>query len=205
MTTIALRCVFRSLRWAASRGENQRSGNACAKTFPGYFAAVRAPGATTLSALRSDDERAPPPMRPVIAIGGPAASGKGTIAQRCRQRRWVTATSTAARFTGWWRCEALRHKGVWSMTEPRLAALADGLDLSFTASGRTFLSGQDVTRRDTRRTVSRDGARGSPCLPRAADGAADPPAGLPRARRASWPRGGTWARSCFPTPSSRST
>jgi cytidylate kinase len=79
---------------------------------------------------------------PVIAIDGPAASGKGTIAQGVAAAlgyRYLDSGSLyrlVALAAGW--------QKVSLDDEPRLAALADALDLSF-LDGRTFLSGQDVT------------------------------------------------------------
>ena len=79
---------------------------------------------------------------PVIAIDGPAASGKGTIAQGVAAAlgyRYLDSGSLYRLVA----LEAARQKVSFD-DEPRLAALADGLDLSF-GDGRIFLSGQDVT------------------------------------------------------------
>jgi cytidylate kinase len=79
---------------------------------------------------------------PVIAIDGPAASGKGTIAQGVAAAlgyRYLDSGSLYRLVA----LQAARQKVPFD-DEPRLAALADGLDLSF-ADGRTFLSGQDVS------------------------------------------------------------
>lgn len=79
---------------------------------------------------------------PVIAIDGPAASGKGTIAQGVAAAlgfRYLDSGSLYRLVA----LEAMRRKVSFD-DEPRLAALADGLDLSF-GDGRIFLSGQDVT------------------------------------------------------------
>jgi cytidylate kinase len=83
-----------------------------------------------------------PADAPVIAIDGPAASGKGTIAQGVAVAlgyRYLDSGSLYRLVA----LRALRQKVAFD-DEPRLAALADGLDLSF-ADGRTFLSGQDVS------------------------------------------------------------
>jgi cytidylate kinase len=79
---------------------------------------------------------------PVIAIDGPAASGKGTIAQGVAAALGYRYLDSGALY----RLVALQaaRQKVSFDDEPRLAALADGLDLRF-ADGRTFLSGQDVT------------------------------------------------------------
>ena len=51
-----------------------------AQDVPRLFRRIRAPGAATVSVC-DPTTTSPPPMPPVIAIDGPAASGKGTIAQ----------------------------------------------------------------------------------------------------------------------------
>ena len=84
----------------------------------------------------------PPRDAPVIAIDGPAASGKGTIAQGVAAAlgyRYLDSGSLYRLVA----LEAARQKVSFD-DEPRLAALADGLDLRF-GDGRILLSGQDVT------------------------------------------------------------
>jgi cytidylate kinase len=79
---------------------------------------------------------------PVIAIDGPAASGKGTIAQGVAEAlgfRYLDSGSLYRLVA----LEAIRRKVPFD-DEPRLAALADGLELDF-SRGRVLLSGQDVT------------------------------------------------------------
>lgn len=79
---------------------------------------------------------------PVIAIDGPAASGKGTIAQGVATAlgfRYLDSGSLY-RLVG---LDAIRRKVPFD-DEPRLAALADSLELGF-ADGRILLSDQDVT------------------------------------------------------------
>jgi cytidylate kinase len=79
---------------------------------------------------------------PVIAIDGPAASGKGTIAQGVAAAlgfRYLDSGSLY-RLVG---LDAIRRKVPFD-DEPRLAALADGLELGF-GDGRILLSGRDVT------------------------------------------------------------
>jgi len=104
-----------------------------AKTFPDYFEALfglvqAAPGAV-----------------PVIAIDGPTASGKGTLAaQVAAQLGWHLLDSGALyRATGL----AAMQDGVALDDEPRVAAIAAGLDLRFgqgAEAGRVWLRGQDV-------------------------------------------------------------
>ena len=88
---------------------------------------------------------------PVIAIDGPAASGKGTIAQGVAAALGYRYLDSGSLY----RLVALQaaRQNVSFDDEPRLAALADGLDLSF-ADGRTFLSGQDVTQQIRAEEVS---------------------------------------------------
>jgi cytidylate kinase len=79
---------------------------------------------------------------PVIAIDGPAASGKGTIAQGVAVALGYRYLDSGSLY----RLVALEatRQNVSCDDQPRLAALADGLDLSF-GDERIFLSGQDVT------------------------------------------------------------
>lgn len=79
---------------------------------------------------------------PVIAIDGPAASGKGTIAHGVAAAlgyRYLDSGSLY-RLTA---LEAMRQR-VAADDEPRLAALADGMQLDFD-NGRVFVSGRDAT------------------------------------------------------------
>ena len=87
----------------------------------------------------------------MIAIDGPAASGKGTIAQGVAAALGYRYLDSGSLY----RLVALQaaRQNVSFDDEPRLAALADGLDLSF-ADGRTFLSGQDVTQQIRAEEVS---------------------------------------------------
>ena len=82
--------------------------------------------------------------RPVIAIDGPSASGKGTVAQRVAralglplpgQRRAVPAG----------RAGGDARAGSTSGDEPALTALAAGAGLSASRRARSWLAGRDVT------------------------------------------------------------
>ncbi|MBB5018586.1 cytidylate kinase [Chitinivorax tropicus] len=78
---------------------------------------------------------------PVIAIDGPSASGKGTVAQRVAQRLgWHYLDSGAI-----YRLAALAaiQKGVALTDEPALAKLARHLDISF-AHNHIYLDGETV-------------------------------------------------------------
>lgn len=79
---------------------------------------------------------------PVIAIDGPTASGKGTVAQGVAARLGFHYLDSGAlyRLTA---LSALRQ-GVPLDREPELAALARGMDCSFSGSG-IFLGQEDVS------------------------------------------------------------
>ena len=104
------------------------------KTFPDYF--------ETLFGVAS----AAPDDVPVIAIDGPTASGKGTLAAAVAERLgWHLLDSGALyRATG----IAATWDGVSPDDEPRLAALAALLDLRFGSGaerGRTWLRGREIS------------------------------------------------------------
>ena len=79
---------------------------------------------------------------PVVAIDGPSASGKGTVAQRVAARLGFHYLESGALY----RLVALvsLRRGVTPEDEAGLAALAAGLDVVFVEE-RKILSGQDVT------------------------------------------------------------
>lgn len=79
---------------------------------------------------------------PVIAIDGPSASGKGTIAERVAQALGFHYLDSGAVY----RVVALAgtRAGIPLKDEARLAALAGQLDLRF-ASGKILLDGQEVS------------------------------------------------------------
>lgn len=80
---------------------------------------------------------------PVLAIDGPTASGKGTVAQRvARALGWHYLDSGAL-----YRLTALAasRAGVALDDEPALAALAAGLPVRFDADGSIRLGAEDVT------------------------------------------------------------
>lgn len=82
------------------------------------------------------------PAIPVIAIDGPSASGKGTIAERVALALGFGYLDSGALY----RLVALAalRSGVGLDDEPALAALAGGLDVRF-GGGKILLSGQNVT------------------------------------------------------------
>lgn len=79
---------------------------------------------------------------PVIAIDGPSASGKGTIAQRAAAELGFHYLDSGALY----RLTALAaaKAGITLDDEPALAALAGALELKFSAE-KIFLDGQDVS------------------------------------------------------------
>lgn len=99
-----------------------------AKTFPDYFDRL---AAVTV-----------PLDVPVVAIDGPAASGKGTVAERVAGELGMRYLDSGAlyRLAG---LAALRA-GAALDDEATVAALAERLDIKF-AGGRTLLAGEDVT------------------------------------------------------------
>jgi len=100
-----------------------------AKTFPDYFEAL-----FTLS-------RARPDAVPVIAIDGPSASGKGTLAAAVALRLGYHLLDSGALY----RATALAalQDGVAGDDEAALARIASSLDLRFEGE-RTLLRGSDV-------------------------------------------------------------
>ena len=101
-----------------------------AKTFPEYFDAF-----CRLAQARAEDV-------PVIAVDGPSASGKGTLASGVAQRLGYHLLDSGAiyRATGL----AARDDGVALDDEAAVARLAATLDLRFDGE-RTWLRGRDVT------------------------------------------------------------
>jgi 3-phosphoshikimate 1-carboxyvinyltransferase len=101
-----------------------------AKTFPDYFEA--------LFALA----RVEPADVPVIAIDGPTASGKGTLAAEVAHRLGYGLLDSGALYRA--TALAVQRAGADPADAPAVAALAATLDLRFVAD-RAFLDGQDVT------------------------------------------------------------
>ncbi|TAK46016.1 MAG: (d)CMP kinase [Betaproteobacteria bacterium] len=79
---------------------------------------------------------------PVIAIDGPSASGKGTVARRVAAALGFRLLESGAlyRLVGL----ASRHRGVSSDDEPGLARVAAALDVRFEDDG-IFLAGEEVS------------------------------------------------------------
>jgi cytidylate kinase len=137
---------------------------------------------------------------PVIAIDGPSASGKGTVAQALAQTLGYHYLNSGALY----RAVALaaERAGVGIDDEPGLADVALRLQVEFPGEA-IIVEGRDVTDEIQGETL---GAAAS----RVAASARVRAALLDRQRafrRPPWPgrrRDATWARSFSPTPRSRS-
>ena len=118
------------LSLVALAGVPMRIGDpACvAKTFPDFF--TRFASVTIPDAI------------PVIAIDGPAASGKGTVADLVARQLGFRLLDSGALY----RLVALDalERGVALTDEPGVTALATNLGVTFSA-GQTLLAGRDVT------------------------------------------------------------
>ena len=101
-----------------------------AKTFPDYFEAL-------FGLARVDAAEVP-----VIAIDGPTASGKGTLASEVARRLGYGLLDSGALYRA--TALAVKEAGVDPSDTDAVAALAGRLDLHFEAD-RAFLGGQDVT------------------------------------------------------------
>jgi 3-phosphoshikimate 1-carboxyvinyltransferase len=101
-----------------------------AKTFPDYFEALLA-----LSRAEVDDI-------PVIAIDGPTASGKGTLAAEVARHLGYELLDSGALYRA--TALAVQRTGTDPADAAAVAALAARLDLRFEAD-RAFLDGEDVT------------------------------------------------------------
>jgi 3-phosphoshikimate 1-carboxyvinyltransferase len=110
------------------------------KTYPSFFDAL-----SRISHPhrrdRGDDRAAQPSAAPVIAIDGPAASGKGTIAYNVAQALGFHYLDSGSLY----RLIALHalERGIDADDPERLTALAPGLDIAF-VGGRAMLGGRDV-------------------------------------------------------------
>ncbi|MBI5751268.1 MAG: bifunctional 3-phosphoshikimate 1-carboxyvinyltransferase/cytidylate kinase [Hydrogenophilales bacterium] len=109
-----------------------------AKTFPEYF--------EVFQRLVQPGDRSPLPaprlLAPVIAIDGPSASGKGTVAQRVAEKLGFHYLDSGALY----RLVALAavKAGIAFGDEARLAGLAASLDVRF-EGGNIFLKNENVT------------------------------------------------------------
>jgi len=104
----------------------------------------------------SAPHRSPSVGVPVIAVDGPAASGKGTIAAGVAQALGYHQLDSGSLY----RLAALAalDAGVGADEEAKLAPIADELDVAF-ANGRIVLAGRDVTDRIRREDMSAAASR----------------------------------------------
>jgi len=79
----------------------------------------------------------------IVALDGPAAAGKSTVARRLAERLGYLHLNSGAIYRGV-SLLALRE-GVRDDDECRLAALARNADVAFTEDGRFLMNGEDVT------------------------------------------------------------
>ena len=145
-----------------------------AKTFPEYFRVFATLGAMNLP--------------PVIAIDGPSASGKGTVASLVAEALGFHALESGALY----RLVALAslRAGVAESDEAGLEKIASDLDVKF-SGGRILLNGEDVT--DALRGEAIGNLASSVAQAAArAFGPAGPPARVPPGARPGrgWPRHG---------------
>lgn len=91
-------------------------------------------------------------MRKIIAIDGPAGSGKGTIAKKLAHICNLVYIDTGATY----RCVALKvlENGIDIDDEKRIVDLAKTLDIKFDENGKTFLNGIDVSEKIRSKEVS---------------------------------------------------
>jgi len=104
----------------------------------------------------SAPHRSPSVGVPVIAVDGPAASGKGTIAAGVAQALGYHQLDSGSLY----RLVALAalDAGVGADEEAKLAPIADELDVAF-ANGRIVLAGRDVTDRIRQEDMSAAASR----------------------------------------------
>jgi cytidylate kinase len=132
------------------------------------------------------------PAVPVIAIDGPTASGKGTVAHRvAKALGWAVLDSGAL-----YRLTALAalDRGLSASDEPGVARVAETLDVRFDGP-HVYLEGREVGH-DIRREEVGTFASCVAAFPRVRCSSASAPSAC---LRAWWRTGGTWARSCFRT------
>lgn len=81
----------------------------------------------------------------IVAIDGPAGSGKGTITKLVAKKCNLTYIDTGATY----RCVALAliEKGIDPNDENKVIELTKSLKIDFDENGRTFLNGKDVSKR----------------------------------------------------------
>ena len=123
--------AFNGVAGVAAGGSIRIADPRCVgKTWPGYFEALFAVARTATAAI------------PVLAIDGPTASGKGTLASGVAAELGYVLLDSGAVYRAV--AIAALQAGVDAEDEAALEALALAMDLRFEA-GRTFLAGADVS------------------------------------------------------------
>lgn len=92
-------------------------------------------------------------MRKIVAIDGPAGSGKGTIAKILADTLNLVYIDTGATY----RCVALAviENNIDYKDEEQVVELAKSLDIKFDEKGKTFLNGKDVSDKIRSKEVSK--------------------------------------------------
>lgn len=81
----------------------------------------------------------------IVAIDGPAGSGKGTITKQVGERLGLINIDTGAMF----RCVTLNviQEGIKIEEENRIKEMLDKIDIDIKENGEVFLNGEEVTKR----------------------------------------------------------
>lgn len=84
-------------------------------------------------------------MEFIVAIDGPAGSGKGTITKLVGERLGLINIDTGATF----RCVALNmlQEGIEIQEENKIKELLDKIDINMKETGEIFLNGEEVTKK----------------------------------------------------------
>lgn len=92
-------------------------------------------------------------MRKIVAIDGPAGSGKGTIAKILAEKCNLVYIDTGATY----RCVALAviENNIDICDEEKIIKLAKKIKIKFDENGKTFLNGKDVSNEIRSKEVSR--------------------------------------------------
>ena len=80
----------------------------------------------------------------VIAIDGPAASGKGTLSKALSEKYNLVNIDTGATY----RCVALKaiRNNIDLKDEDTIIAISENIDIELTSDGKVYLDGEDVTK-----------------------------------------------------------
>jgi len=103
-------------------------------------------------------------MLHVIAIDGPVAVGKSTVARRVASSLGVRHLDTGAMYRAL-ALQAMRLRSSLDFSPDELGDLATAMQLDLTTDGRVLLGGEDVSLAVRDESVSRAVARVADCLP----------------------------------------